>query len=101
MNVAIVLWSFQVPNIGRDVKIEKAIVQFYNFRSMVAKVADELKEMISIEPMDVIDNGAASSVNLSPPTTPPSLPPPYKELVTPRCDLLKGMNGLNFIPGTR
>lgn len=66
---------------------------------MVVKLANELKAMISHEPMDVIDNNdSPPQILYSPPPTPPSvtsMPPCYDEIDTSRFDLLKGMYGLN------
>lgn len=96
---SIVSLSFQVPNIGEEVKIEKSIVQFYNFRSMVAKLANELKALISPEPMDVIDNGSPLSLYSLPPSSSSvsSVSPYYDEIDTLRCDFLKGMYSLNYM----
>lgn len=82
-----------MPNIDKDVKIEKPVVRFYNFRSMVVKLAKELKAMVSYEPMDVIDSGSSLSLYLPLPKeiSVSPLPARYDEKDKSRCDLLKGM----------
>lgn len=89
-----------MPNIDEEVKIEKPVVQCYNFRSMVDKLANELKSMISPEPMDVLDNNDSPLPLYSTPSkisSVVSLPPRYDEIDTPRCDLLKGTYSMIYM----